>query len=209
MEKIKSLEIKNEHLVGIVGVPAIGKTSTLIYAATQWAKSGKKTWFYSLSKSKSYISTLVKRNLKEHHFDLFTQNVQIFDEIMESNLETIIYIKGALSVTKPDFIVIDSDNFIGNAKELKQLAFENNIPIFITSSIETPLEIEENYNPQLNEIKDKSLVLYADKIIAISRPSYFGLVDENPHTMYLIELLNRNSFTDMEEISYKQICKIV
>lgn len=75
--------------------------------------------------------------------------------------------------------------------------------------MEMPLEIEENYNPQPNEIKNKSLLLFVDKIIAISRPSYFGLVDENPHTMYSIELLNQNLFTDFEEISYKQICNTI
>ncbi|TAF74860.1 MAG: hypothetical protein EAZ53_07325 [Bacteroidetes bacterium] len=209
MNTIKSLEITNELLVGLAGVPSIGKTSTLIYATTQWAEKGKKTWFYSISKSKTYVITLAKRNLTEQDWQLFSENVLIIDEIIESPNQLIHFIKGALAVSKPDFILIDTDNFIEISKELRSLALEFNTPIITSSSMETPHEIEENYNPQLNEIQDKSLVQYADKILALSRPSYFGVENENPHQIYLIELLNRNSYTDMEEFIYKKICKLV
>ncbi|TAG56744.1 MAG: hypothetical protein EAZ27_04270 [Cytophagales bacterium] len=209
MNTIKSLEITNELLVVLAGVPSIGKTSTLIYATTQWAEKGKKTWFYSISKSKTYVLTLAKRNLEQENLLLFTENILIIDEIIESQNQLIHFIKGALAVSKPNFIVIDTDSFIEISKELRNLAIEFNVPIITSSSMETPEEIEENYNPQLNEIQDKSLVQYADKILALSRPSYFGIENENPHQMYLIELLNRNSYTDMEEFSYNQICKLV
>ena len=139
MDNIKTIDISVNHLIGIVGVPGIGKSSLLIFASANWAMEGKKIWFYSLSKSRKHLYQRAKENLSHVMAEAFTQQVLILEPMLENKESMILYLEGALCVSKPDCIIIDSDSYAQNAQDLRRLASSYDITIITTSSMDTPI----------------------------------------------------------------------
>lgn len=189
----KILGYQKGELITIASRANFGKTALALKSVIKNIKEGNKVLYFSLNETK--IEIISKILCKMHNLPLKSlllgevANIQnseikntlrmidkylIIEENLFTDMQSIIHI--ASFKHDPEMVVIDSFNYIKNdnsknvniIKELKKLAYENNYPILLLTSIDITLEKRINKIPMISDIKESNLISeFSDKILAI------------------------------------------
>lgn len=189
----KILGYQKGELITIASRPDFGKTALALKSVIKNIKEGNKVLYFSLNETK--IEIISKILCQMHNLPLKSfllgevANIQkseikntlriidkylIIEENLFSDIQSIIHIASFKHDAK--MVLIDSFDYIKNdnlknvniIKELKNLAYENNYPILLLTSIDITLEKRINKIPMISDIKESNLISeFSDKILAI------------------------------------------
>ena len=196
-------------LITIGARPAMGKTSLMLNILENQMKQNKKCIIFSLEMNKKQIiHRLLCSNSEIDSWKIRTGNMQEKDweKIGKSSLEIekwnlLMNDKSCISVKEieeyikeinPDIVFIDYLQLINPAKKkercteindimqnLKRIANENNLIIFVNSSLSRSPEQRCDKRPMLSDLRDSgSIENISDIVLFIYRDEYYNSSDE-------------------------------
>ena len=196
-------------LITIGARPAMGKTSFMLNILENQMKLNKKCIFFTLEMNKKQIiQRLLCSNSEIDSWKIRTGNMQDKDweKIGKSTLEiekwdllvndksciTIEEIEEYIKEINPDIVFIDYLQLINPTKKkdrnaeindimqnLKRIADENNIIIFISSQLSRSLEQRFDKRPMLSDLRDSGSIEYiSDIVFFIYREDYYNSSNE-------------------------------
>ncbi len=210
LDAILKLNNNEGAVITIGGRPAMGKTTLILSVLEKFMKQKKKVLLFSLETSaKNILQRLLFQNAEISSEKLHTKNLLVkdWDKLIDSQKEmknwdltiidksgiTVEQIEEKIKANKPEFVFIDYFQLIETQTEqdrvsqidsimrnLKRIAQENKIMIFITSQLSRAIEAREDKRPMLTDLRESSAIEnVSDLVIFIYRQDYYGI--ENPN----------------------------
>lgn len=211
---------QNGSLITIGARPAMGKTGFLIGLINSFMTQEKNICFYSIENCKEkIIKKIFARNPRIDLFkdiddelkDLMLENAKLYDDkkmnIIDKTSLAIEEIEEDVKNNDYEIVLIDNIQILKTknqavlnkldyiAKELKRIAQENNLIVFLTSQISRQVEKRVNKVPKLIDIKNTScLEDVSDVVIMLYRENYYDLKCNNNNAQVCII---KNNFGDI------------
>lgn len=227
-------------LITIGARPAMGKTAFLYNIMENVSKMGKKCFLFSLEMStKLVVKRLISQISEVDTIKLRTGNMEQkdWDKIataMSTLLELPISIDDSCSINieeieskikegKPDIVFIDYLQLFSNhkkmdrytyiehiMKELKRIADENKIIIFINSQLSRAIESRMDKRPMLSDLRESGgIENISDIVIFIYRPDYYYFDEEDYTQRDRAEIIvAKNKFGPTGTVNLKFIGRI-
>lgn len=211
---------QNGSLIAIGARPAMGKTGFLIGLINSFMSQEKNICFYSIENcEEKIIKKIFARNPRIDLFndiddklkDLILENAKLYDDkklnIIDKTSLTIEEIEEDVKNNDYEIVLIDNIQILKTknqavlneldyiAKELKRIAQENNLIVFLTSQISRQVEKRVNKVPKLIDLKNTScLEEVSDVVIMLYRENYYDLKCDNNNAQVCII---KNNFGDI------------
>ena len=197
-------------LITIGGRPAMGKTSFIYNLLENISQQGKKCILFSLERSaKLVIQRLLcqvaeidtikirRKNMQQNDWrkmsDAMNKWVNVDFVIDDTRAITVKDIEAKIKEVRPKVVFIDYLQLINSyvnterrfftedvMRELKRIAGENKIIIFLGSQLSRAVESRADKHPLLSDFRDSgSIENISDVVIFIHRPGYYYLDDES------------------------------
>ena len=226
-------------LITIGARPAMGKTAFMYNIMENMAKEGKKCVLFSLEMSTEQVIRRLLAQISEVDFiKLRTGNIPTQDwEKISSAMETLVElpisidetcaidvneIEKKIKETKPDVVFIDYLQLISSPKkmdrsnqletimkELKRIAVENEVVIFINSQLSRALECRMDKRPMLSDLRDSGgIENISDVVIFIYRHDYYNNDDDFSQKDVAEIIVAKNRFGPTGTIDLKFIGRI-
>ncbi|AJW76892.1 hypothetical protein X275_01215 [Marinitoga sp. 1197] len=234
---------KPEQLVIIAGRPSMGKTTFALNIATNMAKNGNPSAFFSLEMGQKNLRdkiiasfTHIDYQKIENKF-LNQKEQQIIQGVLKEHGNTPILLGDTTHLTiesvkslarklkreyKIKALFLDYLQLMAKTTELvkelgmitrqlKLLAVELKIPIFLLSQLSRQVEHRENKRPLMADLRDSGAIEQdADIILFLYRPAYYqrykkGNYEEEPDKAEKMEVIvgkNRNGRTGIIELGF-------
>ena len=226
------MNIKGGNIITIGGRPAMGKTNFLLPIIDHLAEENKRVAVFCLEYSKEqFLKRLLMYKADIYPYlnkGLSSDDFKKLAEKMEEYSKSEIYLCDRVMLTveeleekvkelKPEVVFIDYVQLLQMPKapnlteatnlaihELKRIATENNVIMFVTSQLSRAVESRVDKHPVLSDLRNGSLLEeLSDVVLMIYRDEYYNVESIAPHSAEIIVMKNKYGPTGTVNLTFK------